>query len=92
MSKIVVYKEKEPGVFFAYRNTGEEPFAKFLSPKKNGTRKWQVFYRDAKQDDPFIGEPNVSPKTMKDVIAELTWSLNNCNDYQLGLTTEIPNN
>lgn len=89
MNKIVVYKEIEPGIFLAYRNSGENPFAKFLSPKRNQSKKWQIFYRNQKLDDPFNDGPNSSPKTMKLVLQELTFAINHSNDYQLGLSNEI---
>lgn len=69
------------------RRPDEAPFAVLDAPRRTGTRKWGVKYRDGqKPADPFHSPTyNVSPKNRAAAVAELEHSARVCNDAQLGL-------
>ena len=72
------------GIYHGVRNSDGCTFARVLSPRAGGFRKWQVFYLETPTD--FSLTPSVCPATRKEVTGELNRIVSICSDYQLGLT------
>ena len=89
---MIIKATDQKGVFTVHRRDGEVPFAEMHAPRARGGRRWGIKYRDGDRPerpfDPMVF--NVGAPNRKKAIEEMEHTLRVCNDYQLGLTREIP--
>jgi hypothetical protein len=71
------------------RHPDEEPFALLTAPRARPDRRWGITYRSHGQTD-WTAYSNVSTENRAKAIAELERTVRYANDYQLGLTDQLP--
>ena len=73
------------------RKPDEPPFAMLDAPKRTGTKKWGIIYRDGNAQstlDLFKLPYNAMCKNRADAEYELEHTVKYASDYQLGLTND----